>query len=506
MGQSMMLTIQDLQKSYAGVRALKGVSLEFQPGEIHSLVGENGAGKSTLIKCLAGVVRPDSGRFLFDGAEQQIHSHKDAAKNGLSFIHQELNLVSYFNAMENIFLGHTYPRTKFHLIDWRGLKERATAILQQLQVTLPLDIPVSRLASGQRSLVAIARAFAVQGQFYFMDEPATALTDNEKESLFRVIRNLRDQGRTVVLVSHNLDDVMLLSDRISVLRDGQAVGTFRKDELTKDLLISHMIGRNLSNAFPPRAVSAPGAEILAVENLGDGYLQGINFSVRSGEILGIGGLAGSGRTELLELVFGVRKPSAGTMSLAGNRYAPGLPKQAVAAGVALVPEERRKQGLVMNRSITDNMSLMSLERWAAGGLLRKRVLSTAAQSVGVEVRLKAGSLTDQVMTLSGGNQQKVVFAKTILKTPRLLLLDEPSQGVDVGARFEIYSLIQDLAAKGAAVLLVSSDFNEILGLADRLLFLREGRQVAVVDNKGIDQHAYLNYCYGRTGGLYENQL
>jgi ribose transport system ATP-binding protein len=498
--------VQDLQKSYAGARALKGVSLEFHPGEIHSIVGENGAGKSTFIKCLAGVVRPDGGRFVFDGVERHIHSHKDAGENGLCFIHQELNLVPYFNAMENIFLGHPYPRKATRLIDWRRLKERAEAILDQLQVTIPLDIPVSRLSSGQRSMVAIARAFAVSGQYYFMDEPATALTDKEKESLFQVIRNLRDQGRTVVLVSHNLDDVLLLSDRISVLRDGQNVGTFQKGELTKNSLISSMIGRNLGNAFPPRNTSEAGEEVLSVKNLGDGYLQGISFSVRSGEIVGIGGLAGSGRTELLELIFGVRKPKSGTMSLGGLRYAPGLPKDAVAGGVALVPEERRKQGLVMGRSITDNMSLMSLERWATAGFLDRRALHQAAQGVGAEVRLKAGSLSDHVMTLSGGNQQKVVFAKTILKAPRLLLLDEPSQGVDVGARFEIYSLIQDLAAKGAAVLLVSSDFNEILGLSDRLLFLREGRQVAVVDNKEIDQHAYLNYCYGRTGELYENQL
>ncbi len=499
------LTIQNLQKSYSGVQALKGVNLEIRPGEIHSLVGENGAGKSTLIKSLAGVVRPDSGCFLFDGVEHQIHSHKDAAQLGLCFIHQELNLIPYFNSMENIFLGHAYPRKATGLIDWQKLKERTYEIFKQLQVDIPVEIPVSRLSSGERSLVAIARAFAVSGMIYFMDEPATALTDMEKESLFKVIGNLRDQGKTVVLVSHNLDDVMLLSDRISVLRDGQAVGTFEKEALTKETLISLMIGRNLKNAFPPRTSSKPGRDVFKAENLGDDFLNGINFTIRAGEIVGIGGLAGSGRTELLELIFGIRKPTLGVMSLGGKQFAPKLPKQAVSLGVTLVPEERRKQGLVMNRSITDNMALMSLDRWAVSGFMRKNLLRTATDSVGKEVRLKAGNFSDQVMTLSGGNQQKVVFAKSILNTPRLLLLDEPSQGVDVGARFEIYSLIQDLASKGAAVLLVSSDFNEILSLSDRLLFLREGKQVTIVENNEMDQHTYLNYCYGRIGETYENQ-
>lgn len=490
------VNIFDLRKSYPGVQALRGVNLSFKKGEIHGLVGENGAGKSTLIKILAGVTSPDSGKIVIGGQPVEIKTGKDASRAGMCFIHQELNLVSFFNAEENIFLGHKYPRRIGPLVDWKALHGKAKEIMEELQVQIPLNIPVSYLSAVDRAMVAVARSFAVSGKIYFMDEPATAMTSVEKEKLFAVIKNLKSRGRTVVYVSHNLDDVTRITDRITVMRDGSVVSCKPTGEFTGDSLISSMIGRNLESAFPDKN-SIPGNVIFKADSISSDSVRDINLEVRSGEILGIGGLVGSGRTELLELIFGVNSLTAGKMFLDGEEYEPVSPRQAIEKGVVLVPEERRKQGLVLNRSIYENISLMSLNSLACGGFLRHGALKTAAEDAGRIVRLKTPDYASSTGTLSGGNQQKVVFAKTILNPPKLLLLDEPSKGVDVGARFEIYSIIRELAARGAAVIVVSSDFNEILGLADRILFIKEGKQVFLKDNINIDQEHYLNYCYGR---------
>lgn len=492
-----VLRIEGLVKQYPGVRALKGVDISFSSGEVHGLVGENGAGKSTLIKILAGIVKADEGTFLFDGTPAAITSSKDASKHGLCFIHQELNLVNYFNAMENIFLGHRYPHRYGPLVDWKKLRNQAQEILDVLGIELPLEIPVLHLSAVQRAMVAIARAFAVKGSIYFMDEPATALTDIEKEKLFDVIQSLKNQGKTVVYVTHNLDDILRITDRVTVMRDGQVVKRSNTSEMTKDSLISAMIGKSLESAFPSR-IGAIGKPLFTVEHLSNSRLKDISFTVHSGEILGIGGLVGSGRTELLETLFGVRSLGSGAMLLEGKPYHPSSPKNAIEQGVVLVPEERRKGGLVLSRSINENITLMSLSEVSRFGILKHSYLRQQAKEAGKSVHLKASQYTQHVATLSGGNQQKVVFAKTIMKMPKVLMLDEPSKGVDVGARFEIYSIIRDLAAKGAAILVVSSDFNEVLGLADRILFIKEGAMASVQPNKEIDQERYLHYCYGRT--------
>ncbi len=496
MKQTSALTVKGLSKSYAGVHALKGVDLDFEKGTVHGLVGENGAGKSTLIKSLAGVVKPDSGDILVNGKKIDIKTARDSSDAGLCFIHQELNLIDYFNACENIFLGHDYPEKPGRLINWRGLRKRTVEILDRLNMKIPINRPVSYLSAVERAMIAVARGFAVDGSIYFMDEPATALTDIEKEKLFEVISVLKQQGRTIVYVSHNLDDVLRICDSVTVMRDGQVVKESPASELDKDKLISLMIGRDLGSVFPEKK-SVRGNTVFRMENCRNSDINNINFDVKSGEILGIGGLVGAGRTELLETIFGARKLENGSMQLSGSEYKPSSPKQAVKQGVVLVPEERRKQGLVLNRAIYDNISLMYLDSLASLGFLRHKQLRQAAESVGKDVKLKTADYRNHAGTLSGGNQQKVVFAKTILNPPRLLLLDEPSKGVDVGARFEIYTLIRKIADAGAAVLLVSSDFNEILGLCDRILFLFEGKQTFVEKNSGINQEQYLNFCYGR---------
>ena len=490
------LVIKDLEKSYPGIKALDGVSLSFQKGEVHGLIGENGAGKSTLIKIIAGAVRADRGITQIDGEIKEIRSGREASEAGLCFIHQELNLISYFNAMENIYLGHAYPRKTGPLIDWKRLRKRTEGIMDSLQMNIPLGEPVRYLSAVDRAMVAIARAFAESGNVYFMDEPSTSLTDVEKEKLFSVINTLKEQGKTVVYVSHNLDDVLRITDRITVMRDGKVICTENTGDMTKDSLIASMIGRNLESAFPGKKPHK-GKAVFRTENLSGGMIEGVSLEVRSGEVLGLGGLVGSGRTELLELIFGMGKTREGFMELDGEKYFPGSPKEAVRAGVVLVPEERRRQGLILNRSIRENISLMHLDSLAGKGFLRHKKIRSECLTAGRNVKLKTSDYSNPVSTLSGGNQQKVVFAKTVLKPPKLLLLDEPSKGVDVGARFEIYSVIRDLADRGTAIIVVSSDFNEILGLADRILFLKEGKFISLKENREIDQEIYLNYCYGR---------
>jgi len=491
-----VLKIRGLEKTYPGVKVLKGVDLTLRRGEVHGLIGENGAGKSTLIKIVAGVLGYENGSIMINGEEVDIKSSKDAGAAGLCFIHQELNLISYFNAMENIFLGHEYPKKIGPLVDWNSLRKKTEEILKKLDVELPIDVPVAYLSAVERAMVAIARAFAVEGDVYFMDEPATALTDLEKNKLFKVIENLKNQGKTVVYVSHNLDDVLSITDRITVMRDGLVVESRDSSGMDKDSLISAMIGRNLKSAFPEKTGRA-GEVVFKAEMLCNHHLSDLNFDIKAGEILGVGGLVGAGRTELLESIFGITGISSGEMSLRGERFSPKAPSEAISRGVVLVPEERRKQGIVISRSIYENISMMSLKSLSKMGFLNHKNLRDKVENAGLKVKLKTSDYTNHVGTLSGGNQQKVVFAKTVMNSPKLLMLDEPSKGVDVGARFEIYTIIRALADQGAAVLLVSSDFNEMLGLADRIVFLKEGRQMFIKENDNMDQEKYLNYCYGR---------
>lgn len=507
---------EGLTKCFGGVKALDGASLSLEPGEVHALVGENGAGKSTLIKAMAGIVRLDAGRFFAGGSPVSIASGSDASGLGLSFIHQELNLVPYFAAAENVFLGKPYPKNRVGLIDRKELDRRAAAALSELGTKVPLDVPAARLSRGQRAMVALARAFAADAAIYVMDEPTAALTDEEAGHLFDVIRGLRDSGRTVLYVSHRLDEIFALCDRVTVMRDGRTVSTARIADTDQGSLIKAMIGRGLEEAFPPKREAAlplgepsgvRGEELLTVERLEYGKGRRVSFRLGSGEILGVAGLAGSGRSSLLKTIAGAYgTPRGGTeregsalapMTLAGAPYRPASPRRAIDAGVVLVPEERREQGLVVGRSIGDNMALPHLAALSRLGVFvdRKREAARSEEAAS-SVRLKAASLRQRVGQLSGGNQQKVVFAKWLLGEVKVLLLDEPTRGVDVGARYEIYRIVRDLAAAGAGVVLASSDLNEVLGMADRVLVLRDGAEAVEVSAKGLDQETALGLCFG----------
>ncbi|MFH2114236.1 MAG: sugar ABC transporter ATP-binding protein [Spirochaetota bacterium] len=494
-----LLEVSGLHKSFGGVHALRGASLSLEPGEVHALVGENGAGKSTLIKVIAGLVRPDAASILFRGESAGIDSAHDATRLGLSFIHQELNLVPYFRVAENVFLGKDYPKNTVGLIDRRELDRRAGAALAALGVSIPLGVVASRLSRGEQAMTAIARAFTGDAALYVMDEPTASLTDVEIARLFDVIARLKAKGKTILYVSHRLDEIFSICDRVTVMRDGQTVGSMRVSDTDPASLIRMMIGRNLADSFPP-ACSVPGADRLVVEDLDRGRGRTVSFSLRAGEILGVAGLAGSGRSSLLKAIGGALCAKGGRMSLDGKPYSPANPRRAIDSGVVLVPEERREQGLVLGRSVRENIALPNLRRLSSLGVFVRRLLEDSeAAGAAAGVRLKAASLGQKAGQLSGGNQQKVVFAKWLLGRTEILLLDEPTRGVDVGARFEIYRIVREMAAKGVGIILASSDLSEVLGMADRVMVLRDGGLEAMLPGKDLDQETVLRHCYGEGG-------
>jgi ribose transport system ATP-binding protein len=497
-GEAPALQVRGLRKEYPGIKVLSGVDLDFNAGEIHGLIGENGAGKSTLIKILAGIVHADAGRILLRGLPVEIHTSRDARRFGLSFIHQELNLIEYQNGSENIFLGHPYPRTPWGTVSWRKLRARAAGILEQLRLDIPLDVPVARLSTVHRSMVAIARAFAESASIYFMDEPTTSLSDVEKHALFDVIRTLVAKGATVVYVSHALGEILDLTHHVSIMRDGVVVDTVTTEKTDRARLISLMTGRDMSTLFPPRVGTPVETDtLLTVESLSGQGVHEVSFTLHAGEILGMAGLVGSGRSELLRTIFGVSRISSGGMRLGGAQFRPRSPAGSIRQGVACVPEERRSQGLVLGRSVAENIALVHMKSLSRGVFLDKRRTETAARELGRSVKLKAANYRSPVATLSGGNQQKVVFAKYMMGRPRVFMLDEPTKGVDVGARYEIYTVIRELAGQGSGIILVSSDFSELIGLSDRILVLHEGRQVLLLENRDLDEEKLLTFCYGR---------
>lgn len=507
------LVLRHLTKRYPGVVAVDDVSISLQQGEVHGLVGENGAGKSTLIKILAGAVLPDHGEIWLNGQQLQLRHVHDAYRHGLTFIHQELQLVPYFDAAENIFLGQPYPHTWWGTLHRRQLRLRATALLQQLGADLPVDQPVQRLSSGQQTLISIARAFAWTAQrgsaaVMVMDEPTAALTAQEIAQLFQAIQTLRARGTTVIYVSHRLHEIFSLTDRVTVMRNGRVVATAPTTALDQPHLITLMTGRE--QAAPLYAQSAASGErpqplpapLLQVKELAGPGIKQCDFTLAAGEILGVAGLVGAGRSELLRLLYGAARRTAGTVALGERALTLSSPKAALGQGIAFVPEERRSQGLLLQRSIVENMTLARLRSFAAGGLLlqRRRELAAATQQQQA-LALKASHLRQPVGQLSGGNQQKVLFARTLIGADkanplRLLLLDEPTRGVDVGAKAEIYQIIREQAARGVGIILVSSELPELLALADRILVLHEGRQVAILNTRETAQETVLRYCYG----------
>ncbi|WP_416970050.1 sugar ABC transporter ATP-binding protein [Streptomyces sp. 4F14] len=493
--QAPLLSMSGITKSFPGVRALDGVDLDVQAGEVHCLLGQNGAGKSTLIKILAGAHQPDDGTIRWLGEEVTLRSPIAAMRLGIATIYQELDLVEHLSVAENVYLGHE-PTAAGFVVRARSAKASTAALLKRLgHPEVDPGKLVATLSAAQRQIVSMARALSHDVRLIVMDEPSAALDPDEVDNLFRIVADLTADGVAVVYISHRLEEIRRIGDRVTVLKDGRAVagGLPAESTPTRDV-VALMTGRNVEYVFPDKPVDAPsGTPVLEVRGLArDGEFEPVDFEVRAGEILGLAGLVGSGRSEILETVYGARRPTAGQVLVEGRQLRPGSVPSAVRAGLGLAPEERKAQALLMLQSVTRNVSVSTLSRFARAGWIDRTAELGAARAATRELSLRPDNPSVAVRTLSGGNQQKAVLARWLLRGCKVLLLDEPTRGVDVGARAELYAVVRRLADEGLAVLLVSSEVPEVLGLADRVLVLREGRVVHTAPARELDEHRVLD--------------
>ena len=490
-----LLSMSGITKSFPGVRALDGVDLDVQAGEVHCLLGQNGAGKSTLIKVLAGAHQPDTGTIRWRGEEVTLRSPIAAMRLGIATIYQELDLVEHLSVAENVHLGHE-PTTAGFVVRGKTAKASTAALLKRLgHAEIDPARLVGDLSAAQQQIVSMARALSHDVRLIVMDEPSAALDPDEVDNLFRIVGDLTAAGVAVVYISHRLEEIRRIGDRVTVLKDGRAVagGLPAKSTPTREV-VALMTGRNVEYVFPDRPVSPPRAEpVLKVQGLSrQGEFETLDLEVRPGEIVGLAGLVGSGRSEILETVYGARKPTSGQVLVDGKALKPGSVRAAVRAGLGLAPEERKAQALLMLESVTRNVSVSSMSRFSRGGWIDRGAELGAARAATRELSLRPDNPSVPVRTLSGGNQQKAVLARWLLRGCKVLLLDEPTRGVDVGARAELYAVIRRLADEGLAVLLVSSEVPEVLGLADRVLVLREGRVVHTAPARELDEHRVLD--------------
>ncbi|MGI5987297.1 MAG: sugar ABC transporter ATP-binding protein [Dysosmobacter sp.] len=492
MDQPALLEMRGITKEFPGVKALDGVSLTVRPGTVHALMGENGAGKSTLMKCLFGIYSKDSGTITLDGREVNFRSSKEAMENGVAMVHQELNQALTRTVTDNLWLGR-YPKVGGIMVSESTMRKRTKEIFDQLEVHVDPKAIMSTLPVSQRQMVEIAKAVSYNAKIIVFDEPTSSLTETEVEHLFRIINMLRDKGCGIIYISHKMEEILRISDDVTIMRDGQWVATRPASELTMNEIIRLMVGRELTNRFPPKD-NVPGEAILEVEHLSGKYtrLKEASFQLRKGEILGIAGLDGSGRTEVLENLFGSMTKGSGTIRLHGKEIKNRNPRESIKNGFALLTEERRATGIFGIRDILDNTVISNLKSYLIGGIcLSDKKMREDTDWAIQAMRIKTPSQKTQIRSLSGGNQQKVIIGRWLLTKPEVLLLDEPTRGIDVGAKYEIYQLIIDLAKEGKGVIMVSSEMPELLGVCDRILVMSGGILAGEVDARNTSQEEIL---------------
>ncbi len=494
------LEMLNITKAFPGVIALDDVSFSCRAGEIHALVGENGAGKSTLMKILAGVYHPDKGEIRLTGSPVRLDTPADAQRMGIGIIYQEFNLMPWLNVAENILLGDL-PKTRLGLVDWSRAYEEAQKALNRLGVTLDLRDRVIDLSVAQQQLVEIAKVLSVHTNLgvIIMDEPSAVLAGHELEQLFEVIHTLKEQGVTIVYISHRLDEVFQIAERVTVLRDGHVVGTDEVVNLKKPDLISMMVGRSLDETFPAGERKI-GETFLEVKNLSSSKLglKDINFNLREGEILGLAGLVGAGRSELAMALFGVAPVDSGQLWLHGQRISLGNPRKAIQLGTALIPENRKEQGLILSQSVRNNTSLVILDRLRDFLLINEKREYEVVRKQVEDMDIKTPSLEQEVGYLSGGNQQKVALSKWLCSAPKLIIMDEPTRGIDVGAKAEIYHLMHELAQKGTSIIMISSELPEIIGMSDRILVMSRGQIAGELSRDEATEEQILTLAVGET--------
>lgn len=491
----MQVTMRGIGKAFGPVRVLDGVEFKIGAGEIHALMGENGAGKSTLMKILSGVYQADAGDILIDGKAAPIRNTVEAERAGIAIIHQELNLIPQLSVMENMFLGREPSR--FGVVDSTAMRKQARKWLDMVGAErIDPQTEAGRLSIGQQQLVEIAKALSLDARVLVMDEPTAALTHREIETLFEIMLALKARGVALVYVSHRMEEIFRICDKVSVLRDGKFVGERAVKETSFDEVVRLMVGREIGERFPKRA-HTPGEVRFEVKDLADdGNISGISFEVRSGEVLGVAGLMGAGRSEILRTLFGVNRRTAGSVTLDGRALDVRDASGAIGAGIGFVTEDRKSQGLVLGMSVRENATLVHLDRYARFGVVNDAAERSAVADLIKQLRIRTRDAELDVKSLSGGNQQKVVFAKWLAEPPKVLLLDEPTRGVDVGGKAEIYTIINQLASQGVAIVMVSSELPEVLAMSDRILVMHQGRQNGIFAAAGATQELIMTAATG----------
>ena len=492
MEQPALLEMRHISKEFPGVKALDDVSLTVRPGTVHALMGENGAGKSTLMKCLFGIYHKDGGEIVLDGKNVDFRSSKEALENGVAMVHQELNQALTRSVQDNLWLGR-YPTVGGLMVSEKVMRQRTREIFQELEVTVDPKAIMSTMPVSQRQMVEIAKAVSYDSKIIVFDEPTSSLTETEVEHLFRIINMLRSRGCGIIYISHKMEEILRISDDVTIMRDGQWVATRPAAELTMDEIIRLMVGRELTSRFPPKS-NKPGDVILDVQHISGRYtrLKEASFQLRKGEILGIAGLDGSGRTEVLENLFGVMTREGGSIKLHGREIQNRTPREAIKNGFALLTEERRATGIFGIRNIRENTVISNLKSYLLGGFcLSDKKMKTDTDWSIQAMRIKTPSQNTEIRSLSGGNQQKVIIGRWLLTKPEILLLDEPTRGIDVGAKYEIYQLIINLANEGKGIIMVSSEMPELLGVCDRILVMSGGRLAGEVNAAETSQEEIL---------------